>query len=306
MTRVTCAVQNIQNMACCYWTCAIPSVIPVGNGGLPSGKQRKPADGDKEAGVPEGSLQHRQRITTGSGDCVGAVNNRLSGGAVTGRSCAENSASANENGAKYPPRVNPPSICTVCVLAVGEPLFSGKLFFIRRVHRQTIDRSAQLWWSFPALLTWKLRTIREFLNHRSVNTTKHGAYLHAPSRVNSRRRSDKEETDTQSMSGKASTHKSTRLIRFTSFIVRCSMGSWVCPCAQSATVGGAESTNRAEDGEWVLHDGAPWDGREVSSRSRCQSITRVKVPCRARGTVCCGRAPDVLHFFQVPGCCSSQ
>ncbi|CAM9197669.1 unnamed protein product, partial [Ectocarpus sp. 12 AP-2014] len=42
--------------------------------------------------------------------------------------------------------------------------------------------------------------------------------------------------------------------------------------AQSATVGGAEIKDGAEDGEWLLHDGAPWDGRAVSSRSRRQRL----------------------------------
>ncbi|CAN0299426.1 unnamed protein product [Ectocarpus sp. 8 AP-2014] len=82
--------------------------------------------------------------------------------------------------------------------------------------------------------------------------------------------------------------------------------------AQSATVGGAESKDGAEDGEWLLHDGAPWDGRAVSSRSRCQSMTKGKVPCtievegtHAAGelrTFCIFSRSRVLYVAQGDGC----
>lgn len=42
-------------------------------------------------------------------------------------------------------------------------------------------------------------------------------------------------------------------------------------CSQSASVGGAESDG-AEDGEWEIRDGAPWDGRTASAINRSADL----------------------------------
>lgn len=85
---------------------------------------------------------------------------------------------------------------------MGEPIFSGGLFGIRREQVRLFIETHCFGGRFADALCYveTLNNPGNSLNNRSVKTAKHSAHLHGPSRVNSRQRSDEREVNTH-MSG---------------------------------------------------------------------------------------------------------